>query len=115
MPTKPKNHRSKNTVALGLLIRQRRREAGKSQKLVCWQADWTQSALSALEAGRYGMPGLDKLLKLRQTLGLSLDELLSAAGYDLDVDRPRGQAIEDAWTEVGPNSETADVVGGSRG
>lgn len=60
----------------GELIARRRREQGLSQGELAQRLHVTDKAVSKWETGR-GMPGIDSLEPLAETLGLSVSELLS--------------------------------------
>lgn len=65
-----------DTKATGALIAQRRKQLALSQAELAERLHVTDKAVSRWETGR-GMPGLDSLEPLSETLGLSVSELLS--------------------------------------
>ena len=71
-----------NLVALGSLVRDRRKELGLTQTDLGDRLGWAQERVSLLENGKYGLPSLPQLCRLADGLELPFDALLRSVGLE---------------------------------
>ena len=69
---------SKELIALGQAIKELRLELGFSQELLAFEAGIDRSYIGGIERGEHNL-ALINLIKIAQTLGITLSELLSKA------------------------------------
>ena len=71
-----------NSVELKILIETARVEKGISQRELAKQTGISRSTLNDLINGKIKKADIDDLRKIAETLDMSLQKLLKAAGYD---------------------------------
>ncbi len=69
---------TKELIALGRAIKQLRLELGLSQEALAFEAGIDRSYIGGIERGEHNL-ALINLIKIAQTLGITLSELLSKA------------------------------------
>ncbi len=86
----------KRTVTLGEFLRQQRGRKGLLQREVAGKANIDQSRLSRLERDLGDkFPTPEELAGLAEALDCQPRELMAAAGYPVDDDRPESDADDD--------------------
>jgi two-component system, OmpR family, sensor kinase len=67
--------------ALGQFVRERRQALGLTQTQFAERVGWVQERVSLIENAKYGLPSLPALVRMAESLDVSLAVLLDAVGY----------------------------------